>query len=141
MATTFQPCDASRLGLATDLVCRVHTLEGTTLDRRAVFMFLERVLRQGRLWLIEHNGTVAGYLLIELQPRNGFVWREANIRALYLRPAFRGSGIAQLARQLARVEVPGMGGILKWKQTYPEDVALVPASGTTYHPLTSMVAA
>ena len=79
MATTFHRCEASRLGFAIDLVCRIHTLDGAPLDKRAVQARLDRSFgpgRNGHLWVIEQNGVTAGYLLVEIQPRNGFLWSE-----------------------------------------------------------------
>jgi len=138
MATTFHHSDASRVGFATDLVCRVHTLDGLTLDKRAVRSMLEQAFeRNAHLWVIEQNGVTAGYLLVEFQARGGFLWSEATIGALYLRRDFRGTGLAQKARQLVRDSAPQLGGVLKWRQVYREDAALaLPAQ-----PSATMVAA
>ena len=142
MATAFHPCDASRIGFATDLICRIHTLDGLTLDKRAVRSMLDRAFeRNHHLWVIEQNGVTAGYLLLEIQPRSGFLWSEATIGALYLRTEFRGTGIAQKARHLVRDAAPRLGGVLKWRQAYREDAAL-PVSRINMAGLpTTMVAA
>lgn len=144
MATTFHRCDPTKIGLATDLVRRVHTLEGATIDRRALHATLDRFLngeRHAHLWIIEQDGSAAGYLVVQLHPRNGYVWREASITALYVRPEFRGKGIGSKARLLARDEAPRLGGCLRWRQTYPEDLAIVPVQTSAENSSTTMVAA
>ena len=142
MATTFHYCAASRLGFATDLVCRIHTLDGASLDRRAVRARLSHAFESNNhLWVIEQNGVTAGYLLVEIQPRQGFLWSEATIGALYLRREFRGTGIAQKARELLRGEAPRLGGILKWRQVYREEAALIATRSAGAQPSIGMVAA
>lgn len=139
MATTFHRTEPKNLGKATDIIRIVHALEGVALDIRAVESMLNRlsILTGGvHVWVIEHEGATAGYMLVEVHPRAGFLWREASIHALYVRPAFRQHGIAAKARVLARDEASHLGACLRWRQMHREDAALVPASraGTTFQP-------
>ena len=145
MATTFHRIEPKNLGKATDIIRIVHALEGTPVDTSAIESLLNRLsIRTGgvHLWVIEQDGSTAGYMLVEVHPRNGFIWREASIAALYVRPMFRQSGIASKARVLARDESTRLGACLRWRQLHREDAALVIPSqkpGTVFQP--TMVAA
>lgn len=145
MATTFHRLEPRNLDKATEIIRIVHALEGLPLDTGAIESLLNRLsIRTGgvHVWVIEHDGATAGYMLVELHPRNGFLWREASISALYIRPVFRAKGIAAKARILAREESTSLGACLRWRQLHREDAALVTEasrSGTVYQ--SGMVAA
>ena len=142
MATTFHRLESRNLAKATEIIRIVHALEGIPLDTGAIESLLNRLsIRTGgvHVWVIEHDGATAGYMLVEVHPRNGFLWREASISALYLRPAFRAQGIAGKARILARDESTSLGACLRWRQLHREDAALIteaPRAGTVFQPRT-----
>lgn len=143
MATTFHRIDSSGSAPAAEIIRIVHALEGISLAASSVEAILARLSRSGavHVWVIEHDGATAGYMLVEIHPRNGFLWREASIVALYVRPVFRQRGIASKARVLAREEALQLGACLRWRQLHREDAPVITDQDRGTVLLSTMVAA
>ena len=72
--------------------------------RRATAAFRELLgdERLGRAWLIEAGGAVAGYLVVTLGYSMEYGGLDAFIDDLFVRPAFRSTGLGTLAVDAAR---------------------------------------
>ncbi len=127
MATVFHTCDAAMLGPVVELLRRAYLEDGLPFDDAAARATVGRILAREsrtRLWIIEQNRVLVGYLALELHDNQGFLWREASVTGLYLQPNYRNIGIGAKARMLARELAPSLGGYLRQLGAYREDMHL-----------------
>ena len=63
----------------------------------------------GSFWLIVSRGRTIGYAVVRNFAARGFLWREADLVALYLEPESRGHGIGRNVRRVLRELLMGQG--------------------------------
>lgn len=63
----------------------------------------------GRFWAISHRGRLIGYAVVQHLAARGFLWREADLVALFLEPAARGNGVGRSVRRILRELLLGQG--------------------------------
>lgn len=85
---------------------RLPFLEGSA---RAALLELMRDPSLGSFWLVMHRGRTIGYAVVRHFAARGFLWREADLVALYLEPDARGNGVGRSVRRVLRELLMGQG--------------------------------
>jgi diamine N-acetyltransferase len=106
MEVAFRRADASDAELLLGLMREFYEFEHLTFDERAAREALMQLLGGGdsfgRVWLIEVEGSAAGYVVLTLGFSLEFHGRDALVDELYIREGHRGRGIGK--KTLAFVE-------------------------------------
>lgn len=75
----------------------------------------------GSVWLVEHRGSLVGYVVVEMCASRGFLWREARVTALFLAPEARRAGVGRVVRRVLGGLLLGSGIGLVSEGVTPDD--------------------
>ncbi len=104
MSIIFQPADAADTDTLIEMMRGLYAYDGTAFDEHSHREALRQLLddeRYGRVWLIQADDEIAGYVVLTFGFSLEFKGRDAFIDELYLRESFRGQGTGQQAINFA----------------------------------------
>jgi ribosomal protein S18 acetylase RimI-like enzyme len=99
MASSAIPATSGNIEIVLDLMSEFHEESGYVLDRRLAQSALEELLGNfalGRIWILERNHTVAGYVVLTVGFSMEYGGKAAFLDDLFVRPEHRRHGLARL---------------------------------------------
>lgn len=98
--------------LLVELMSEFYAESSYALDRQRAeeaFRTLLADARLGRVWLIQSEGHVVGYVVVTFGYSMEYGGRDAFIDDLFIRPAFRGKGVGTMTLDAVRTEAVELG--------------------------------
>jgi GNAT superfamily N-acetyltransferase len=110
--SAMRPATTADAQTLVDLMAEFYAESGYVLDRphaAAAFSELLAEPRLGRVWLVERDATVAGYLVLTFVFAMEYGGLTAVVDDFYVRPAFRGAGAGTAALAEVRERCAELG--------------------------------
>lgn len=112
MSAKIRPASPHDIDALTELVGAYHQFEGIELARDARAEAILPLLNRddlGRIWLIEVDGAVAGYIALCFGYSIEFAGRDAFVDEFFIREPYRGRGIGRMVLDLVAAEARQLG--------------------------------
>lgn len=96
MEITFKPAEAIHINLLIEMMRELYAYDQTAFDEQAHRSALRQLLADasfGRVYLMEADGDVVGYIVLTLSFSLEYHGRDALIDEIYVREEYRGRGI------------------------------------------------
>lgn len=106
------PARLEHLDVITEMVREYHAYDHLEFDEALTRRVLAQLMGDpslGRLWVVESDSRIAGYLLMTFGFSIEFKGRDAFIDEFFLKKEFRGQGIGGSVLSAARQEAIGLG--------------------------------
>ncbi len=112
MNSTYRMAAIADCPVLLKLVKEFHELEHLPFDEQADSTALENILTDeslGRVWLIQQEDQVIGYVILTLGYSIEYRGRDAFIDELYLRPSYQGQGIGTKTLEFVEATCQSLG--------------------------------
>jgi ribosomal protein S18 acetylase RimI-like enzyme len=112
MSSCLRPATLVDRSLLVELMTEFYAESQYALDARRADEVFRRLLIEptlGRVWLLESEALVAGYVVLTLGYSMEYGGRDAFIDDLFIRPAFRGKGLGRSALAEVRSAALSLG--------------------------------